>query len=179
MTRSSAFFKRIIDRLNHNSKAVVRLNLLRVLRTVCEVHPNRAVLVERYGLLGIVERLSRGDGAVLVRELAREIVPTLKPGLRPAAGRGSGPGGGGLETPHKNGGSGLAPKKIMRRTASETNAMPLGVGGVVGRNGSGGENGLAGNGSSTARVPGKARPRQRLGDIPWQEGGGAFAGGRR
>jgi len=28
MTKSSAFFKRIIDRLGHNSKAVVRLNLL-------------------------------------------------------------------------------------------------------------------------------------------------------
>ncbi|KAF9005467.1 hypothetical protein BDQ17DRAFT_1353150 [Cyathus striatus] len=74
-------FKRIIDRLGHNSRAVVRLNLLRLLKSVCEVHPNRAMLVERYGLLGVVERLSRGggDGAVLVRELAREIVPVLKP----------------------------------------------------------------------------------------------------
>ncbi|KAF8194145.1 hypothetical protein BJ912DRAFT_1021429 [Pholiota molesta] len=48
-TPSSAFFKRIIDRLGHNSKAVVRLNLLRILRSVCETHPNRSMLVERYG----------------------------------------------------------------------------------------------------------------------------------
>ncbi|EAU85791.2 STE/STE11/cdc15 protein kinase [Coprinopsis cinerea okayama7 len=86
LTKSSAFFKRIVDRLGHNSKAVVRLNLLRILRYVCEIHPNRTVLVERYGLLGIVEKLSRsgGDGAVLVKELAREIVPTLRPALKPA-----------------------------------------------------------------------------------------------
>ena len=40
----SQFFKRLIDKLSSN-KAVVRLNLLRILRTVCDVHPNRAVLV--------------------------------------------------------------------------------------------------------------------------------------
>ncbi|KAG5646503.1 hypothetical protein DXG03_003268 [Asterophora parasitica] len=142
MTKSSAFFKRIIDRLGNNSKAVVRLNLLRVLRTVCEVHPNRAMLVERYGLLGVVERLSRGggDGAVLVRELAREIVPTLKPGLKPAVGKVKG----NVDTPGRSGG--LAPKR-MRRTASEASATPLrrtsggdpGVG--SGNSGSGGSSG--------------------------------------
>ena len=31
MTKSSTFFKRIIDRLAHNTKAVVRLNLLRIM----------------------------------------------------------------------------------------------------------------------------------------------------
>jgi hypothetical protein len=49
MTRSSAFFKQIMDQLGQNSRAVVRLNLLRILRGVCEVHPNHAMLVERYG----------------------------------------------------------------------------------------------------------------------------------
>lgn len=81
MAKSSAFFKRVIDRLGHNGKAVVRLNLLKLLRSVLEVHPNRTLLVERYGLLEVVEKLSKGDGAVLVRELAREIVPTLRPVL--------------------------------------------------------------------------------------------------
>jgi len=160
MTKSSAFFKRIIDRLGHNSKAVVRLNLLRVLRTVCEVHPNRAMLVERYGLLGVVERLSRGDGAVLVRELAREIVPVLKPGLKPAAGSKGVKVAGGGDTP-KSGGSLIAPKK-SRRTASETSATPLG--------------GMSRSGSSTTRFGGemKTKPaRQTLGDIPWQTGTGS------
>src|SRR5216683_3020332 len=42
------FFRRVTEKLS-NSKAVVKLNLLRILRTVCDVHPNRALLVERYG----------------------------------------------------------------------------------------------------------------------------------
>ena len=63
--------KRLIDKLG-SSKAVVRANLLRILRTVCDVHPNRAVLVERYGIYDIVARLSEEDSAVLVRELARD-----------------------------------------------------------------------------------------------------------
>jgi hypothetical protein len=90
ISKSPAFFKRIVDRLQGagKAKAVVRLNLLKILRGVCDVHPNKAMLVERYGLLSVVERLSRdgGDGgAVLVRELAREIVPALKPSLRPSS----------------------------------------------------------------------------------------------
>ncbi|GJJ15641.1 hypothetical protein Clacol_009919 [Clathrus columnatus] len=97
------FFRRIIDRLTH-SKAVVRLNLLRILRSACDVHPDRASLVEYYGIYEIVEKLSRQDGAVLVRELAREIIPVVAPqGLKAAA------------TPK----SVVAPKKRVRRTASD------------------------------------------------------------
>lgn len=163
MTKSSAFFKRIIDRLAHNSKAVVRLNLLRILRTVCEVHPNRAMLVEKYGLLGVVESLSQGggDGAVLVRELAREIVPSLKPGLKPAAARGKGSGGSSGSDSPRVGVSLIAPKRMMRRSASEASAIPPAIGSV--------------GGSSTARfaAAGKTKPsRQKLGDIPWQTSSG-------
>ncbi|KIY69316.1 Pkinase-domain-containing protein [Cylindrobasidium torrendii FP15055 ss-10] len=143
MSKSSALFKRIVDRLAHNSKAVVRLNLLRILRTVCEVHPNRAMLVEKYGLLGVVENLSRGggDGAVLVRELAREIVPVLKPGLKPAALKGR-------DSPKT-----VAPKKLMRRTASDGSATATTSSNFTGT-------------ASTARA-GVAR-RPRLGDVMWQ-----------
>ncbi|KAJ7134218.1 hypothetical protein C8R44DRAFT_869887 [Mycena epipterygia] len=181
ISRSPPFFKRIVERLapaggHSKEKAVVRLNLLRVLRTVCEVHPNRAMLVERYGLLGVVEGLSRGggDGAVLVRELAREIVPVLRPGLKPAAGgaRGSGghqatrstPGGAGsggqqqAESPRV---AALAPKKL-RRTASET--MGPSFGSSTSRQGLGTGGAAAGG----APANGKAKPgRQKLGDIPW------------
>ena len=59
----------------------MRLNLLKLLRSVVEVHPNRTILVEKYELLDVVGMLSKTDGAVLVRELAREIVPTLRPVL--------------------------------------------------------------------------------------------------
>jgi hypothetical protein len=81
IAKSPAFFKRVIDKLGHNGKAVVRLNLLKLLRSVVEVHPNRTLLVDKYGLLDVVEKLSKGDVPVLVRELAREIVPTLRPVL--------------------------------------------------------------------------------------------------
>ncbi|KAG5719270.1 Cytokinesis protein sepH [Termitomyces sp. T112] len=170
IAKSSAFFKRIIDRLGHNGKAVVRLNLLRVLRTVCEVHPNRAMLVQKYGLLGVVEQLSRGggDGAVLVRELAREIVPTLKPGLKPAVGKVKthGP-----DTSGRNGG--LAPKR-MRRTASETSATPLRSSNVGIehrlRSGTTGGNGDVSSSRLGSGVP--RYSRQKLGDIPWQAADG-------
>lgn len=110
----SQFFKRIIDKLGH-SKAVVRLNLLRILRTVCDVHPSRAMLVERFAIHDIVMKLSEEDGAVLVRELARDILPTLAPALKPASSRiGKGLG----DTPK----SAIAPKKKIRRAASESAA---------------------------------------------------------
>lgn len=179
MTRSSAFFKRIIDRLGQNSRAVVRLNLLRILRGVCEVHPNRAMLVERYGLLGVVEKLSRGggDGAVLVRELAREIVPALKPALKPAGigmrSKSSGSGSVDLSFSQSKSNLAIAPKRLRRATSEASPATPIGSVNV--------SNGLAGETSftrlSTAgkRPPGSAKPasssRQRLGDIPWQNTG--------
>lgn len=120
ISKSPAFFKRIVDRLQGGGKpkAVVRLNLLKILRGVCDVHPNKAMLVERYGLLSVVERLSRdgGDGgAVLVRELAREIVPALKPALRPSTSAGSGV-------------NGQAPPSRSRSTGSTS--MDLGGGSI-------------------------------------------------
>ena len=188
MTKSSAFFKRIIDRLGQNSRAVVRLNLLRILRGVCEVHPNRAMLVERYGLLGVVEKLSRGggDGAVLVRELAREIVPALKPALKPAVGLGmrsksSGTGSVDLSSSQSKSNLAIAPKRLRRAASEASPATPLGSVNV--------NNGLAGEVSFTRlgtagkiRPPVSAKPasassRQRLGDIPWQNTGTNGSGG--
>ena len=153
----SQFFKRLIDKLSSN-KAVVRLNLLRILRTVCDVHPNRAVLVERYGIYDIVAKLSQEDSAVLVRELAREIVPTLAPALKPSARLAKGLD---AQKPSK----GIAPKR-MRRHASEslagTPASSIGSahanGGGHARPAAAGRNGRLGERPS----------RQLLYEIPWQ-----------
>ncbi|KIP02523.1 hypothetical protein PHLGIDRAFT_130695 [Phlebiopsis gigantea 11061_1 CR5-6] len=114
----SQFFKRIIEKLDH-SKPLVRLNLLRILRTVCDVHPNRTTLVERFRIYDLVSKLSKDDQAVLVREMAREILPTLAPALKPSSSRG----GKGADTSK----SSLALKKKIRRTASEsaTSVAPL------------------------------------------------------
>ncbi|KAF7767933.1 hypothetical protein Agabi119p4_7176 [Agaricus bisporus var. burnettii] len=58
IAKSPAFFKRVIDKLGHNGKAVVRLNLLKLLRSVVEVHPNRTLLVDKYeNLRGTLYRL--------------------------------------------------------------------------------------------------------------------------
>jgi len=145
----SQFFKRVIDRLAH-SKAVVRLNLLRILRTVCDVHPNRAILVERYGLHEIVAKLSKDDGAVLVRELAREILPTLVPALKPSSRSG-------LKGADAAKGSSIAPRRA-KRTASETSAIiPTTALG------------------STPRLQGREtwrEMRMKLGDIAWQSAKG-------
>ncbi|KII90830.1 hypothetical protein PLICRDRAFT_107006 [Plicaturopsis crispa FD-325 SS-3] len=152
----SQFFKRVIDRLGH-SRAVVRLNLLRILRTVCDVHPNRAILVERYGLYDIVSKLSKDDGAVLVRELAREIVPALQPALKPAlSGKSL------LKKPDTPKGSGIAPKRA-RRTASETSAL-LSSGSNSSSSGGPARSALELGG----RTPkSSSNPRAKLGEIPW------------
>ncbi|KZT28795.1 hypothetical protein NEOLEDRAFT_1129017 [Neolentinus lepideus HHB14362 ss-1] len=147
----SHFFKRIIEKLGH-SKPVVRLNLLRLLKMVCDVHPNRAILVERYGLYEIVEKLSKDDGAVLVRELAREIMPTLAPALKPTNVRS---GSGKAESPKPS----IAPKKgRVRRTASETSAILLSPPATVGSSHSG----------QHSRTKPKPSSRLRLNDISWQ-----------
>ncbi|WVF69329.1 hypothetical protein IAT40_004105 [Kwoniella sp. CBS 6097] len=71
------FYSRLADTLERSTKAVIKLNLLRLTRVVCDAHPDRASLVARFGLVGIVEKLSRQDNAVLVRELAKEVLPGL------------------------------------------------------------------------------------------------------
>ncbi|GJE91912.1 Pkinase domain-containing protein [Phanerochaete sordida] len=105
----SQFFKRTVEKLGHN-KAHVRLNLLKLLKWVCEVHPSRASLIERFGLHDVVRKAAADDPAVLVRQLAGELLPILAPALRPAHSRAKGS--------DSSKGS-IAPKKKMRRTASE------------------------------------------------------------
>jgi hypothetical protein len=66
-------FQRLLERLRY-PKAIVRLNLLRILRTICDVHPQRQGLIAQYDLLDAVEQLAENDKAVLVKELAKEIL---------------------------------------------------------------------------------------------------------
>ncbi|QRW06434.1 kinase domain protein [Ceratobasidium sp. AG-Ba] len=161
ISSKSQFFQRVTDRLGHG-KAVTRLNLLRILRAVFDIHPDRSGLVRRYGLTDIVERLSKNDGAVLVRELAREILPLLsgpepQPLIQPLSlapnGHSARPSdlSGNISSHHIAPRSGVAPKRrgVMRRTASET--------------------------SVTSGTPGVTRPRlkpvarNKLPDMSWQD----------
>lgn len=66
-------FCRILHKLQ-SSKAVVRLNLLRIIRSICDASEQQGDLICRYGLIETIQRLSEIDGAVLVRNMAGELV---------------------------------------------------------------------------------------------------------
>lgn len=70
-------FNRLLDRLAH-PKAVVRSNLLRILRAIFEVHPERLQIVAKYGIAQQVARIAAEDNAVLVKELAKEILDVFE-----------------------------------------------------------------------------------------------------
>ena len=120
------FHTNIRERLmGRRAKAVVRVNLLRVLRTVVEVHPNRVMLVEKYGLGEIVGRLAKEDPAVLVRKLAKEIAPTLQPGLaRRSMSGGSGGRASAASMDNGTSGSGSGGSGSGGRKASRLKAKP-------------------------------------------------------
>ena len=83
----------------HAKKPLVRLNLLRVIRSICDASDEQGALLARYGLLKSVEQLARHDSAILVREMASDLVrsseatlATAKPrygGVRRGSGAGA------------------------------------------------------------------------------------------
>lgn len=84
---ASKLFERLLEKLS-NSKAAVRLDILRVIRTLCEAHPQRELLITRYDIVTAVTKLE-DDSAVLVRAMARDLLEGAlapkKPELRKKA----------------------------------------------------------------------------------------------
>ncbi|KAK4496703.1 hypothetical protein PRZ48_012686 [Zasmidium cellare] len=68
-----SLFERTAIKL-HSKKAVVRVNLLRVLRSICDACAEQGSLLQQYGLLDAIKDLERHDPAILVRNLAEELV---------------------------------------------------------------------------------------------------------
>ena len=66
-------FNRILAKLN-SCKAVVRLNLLRIIRSICDSSNEGGNPIARYGLLENIQHLAEHDPAVLVRNMASEIL---------------------------------------------------------------------------------------------------------
>ncbi|KAH0543610.1 hypothetical protein FGG08_002048 [Glutinoglossum americanum] len=66
-------FARILQKLSHN-KAVIRLNLLRIVRSICDSGDEQGALIITYGLFDSIKRLAENDSAVLVRNMAGELV---------------------------------------------------------------------------------------------------------
>ncbi|KAK3067390.1 Protein kinase of the Mitotic Exit Network [Teratosphaeriaceae sp. CCFEE 6253] len=58
----------------HARKPLVRLNLLRILRSICEAHESQGALMKQWGLLESVRGLSTADPAILVREMAKALL---------------------------------------------------------------------------------------------------------
>lgn len=58
----------------HAKKPLVRLNLLRVIRSICDASVEQGALLTRFGLLESVEELAKHDPAILVREMANDLV---------------------------------------------------------------------------------------------------------
>jgi hypothetical protein len=66
-------FTGILQKLNHK-KAVVRLNLLRIVRSICDASGEDADNIKNHVLFEAIQRLAESDSAVLVRNMASELV---------------------------------------------------------------------------------------------------------
>ncbi|KAI9369110.1 cytokinesis protein sepH [Aspergillus egyptiacus] len=65
-------FSRIGQKLHHN-KAAVRLNLLRIISSICDSSEEQGGLLTRYGLLDAIRGLEH-DPAILVRDMAGKLI---------------------------------------------------------------------------------------------------------
>ncbi|KAF3907335.1 hypothetical protein ABW20_dc0103627 [Dactylellina cionopaga] len=71
------FFERTLQKLTH-PKAVVRLSLLRIIRSICDANGDQEDLLSRSGLFPMILWLAENDGAILVRNIASEFVKSQK-----------------------------------------------------------------------------------------------------
>ena len=95
------FFKRILQKLGSN-KALTRLNLLRIVQSVCDASEEQGALINVYGLYETIQRLAESDGAILVRDMATKLTRSCddhevltRSGGKRRAGPGSGMGSAG------------------------------------------------------------------------------------
>ena len=97
-------FSRILQKLRHH-KAVIRLNLLRIVRSICDSGDDHDELIRRHGLFEAIQRLAENDSAVLVRNMASELVKSS------------------LEKEKQSGSAGR--RQVLRRANSNSSSPPL------------------------------------------------------
>ncbi|OCT51556.1 Cytokinesis protein sepH [Cladophialophora carrionii] len=73
MARSSQLFDTLGQKLGHN-KPAIRLNLLRIIGSICDSTEEGFFLLEQYSLYDVIRELSYSDSAVLVRSMAGELI---------------------------------------------------------------------------------------------------------
>lgn len=77
MARSGHLFDTLGQKLMHN-KPAIRLNLLRIIGSICDSTEEGGFLLDQYGLYDVIRELSFSDSAVLVRSMAGEIVRSFQ-----------------------------------------------------------------------------------------------------
>lgn len=74
-------FTRTRQKLGHKD-AVTRLNLLRILRTICDATEEQCTLIKHFGVYDTILHLSNHDPAILVRQMAEELVRACDSGSK-------------------------------------------------------------------------------------------------
>ncbi|KAF2704882.1 hypothetical protein K504DRAFT_441508 [Pleomassaria siparia CBS 279.74] len=82
-------FTRTVQKLVHKD-AVTRLNLLRILRTICDATEDECTLIRYFGVYDTILNLSHHDPAILVRQMAEELVHACDEVGKRSASRASG-----------------------------------------------------------------------------------------
>lgn len=112
MARSQLLFDVIGQKLNH-AKPAIRLNLLRIIGSICDATDNGGFLLDQYGLYDIISDLQFSDSAVLVRSMAGDLLRTWEENDNASIHSGQGVPGGQTVGRRKHPG-------MMRRTSSGT-----------------------------------------------------------
>ncbi|KAF2227305.1 hypothetical protein BDZ85DRAFT_299938 [Elsinoe ampelina] len=68
-----SLFSRTVHKLQ-SKKALVRLNLLRIIRSICDASDEDGNLITSYGLYTAIADLAKHDQAILVREMAGDLI---------------------------------------------------------------------------------------------------------
>ncbi|KAH8685615.1 cell division control protein-like protein 15 [Tricladium varicosporioides] len=153
-------FSGILQKLNHK-KAVVRLNLLRIVRSICDPNDPQSDNIQNHRLFEAIESLAEHDSAVLVRNMASDLVKSsLEKEQESGSGGRSRPGQGPRRTSsftppglHQSASTPITPTHIGRVTQSSSFID----GSVTPRR-------MATNSSSGESI--MYRPRSRDGGIP-------------
>lgn len=113
MARSPELFDCVRQKLTHN-KPAIRLNLLRIIGSICDATEEGGFLLERFGLYDAILELQISDSAVLVRSMAQELIRSCEESDNVSVHSGHGSSGG------QNAGRRKQPGGVVRRTSAST-----------------------------------------------------------
>ncbi|EGG21702.1 putative protein serine/threonine kinase [Cavenderia fasciculata] len=69
---TGGFVQKLLDRLSHTNP-LVRLNLLKILSSLYEHHPNTKMMIQEYKLYPIIQRITTSDKSVLNQKIASKL----------------------------------------------------------------------------------------------------------